>query len=342
MYPRIWRSAVIAVVPVICSSCADPLVVYGNVVPKPNIDGVTEFQLADSILKFDYPTSPNNVVTPKTLTVTSVPIASTTSTYTISGTDWYQNWGVSTDITVTHTDGSLLLQQVKTAVTDQRVNLINTAAGIGSNVIGLLHPADAGQNKQVSAPPTGLDVSQFIALVAADPQKTGCAPLGQDGTDGKIECSNVVLAGGGVAENLNPSLVAYVADITIDPIPDDAFKASSLTFPYRTPTFLHSACRTLQISVHTAKPIQDQIPVTASVQVNDPNWLQATKLPKTGSVLAGKSCGADAQPGAYTGSTALDYVKALGDAANTIRGAITKNATGTNSTTTKAGTVKKS
>lgn len=154
-----YRLAIGSMILFLLSGCAAPLVKY-NLISGPDESGATKFQLSDTVIKFDLPAELK--VYSKPLQITAIPVPSNKRTYSISGTSWYENWGVSTSIKVTHRPDTLLIQEIGSLVSDKRVEAITQIAEVGKNVI-TRYSGDIGPEPEDAAlPPRGIVLSAFL------------------------------------------------------------------------------------------------------------------------------------------------------------------------------------
>jgi hypothetical protein len=117
----------------------------------------------------------------------------------------------------------------------------------------------------------------------------------------------------------------YKLDVTIDPVPVDAISASQLDGSFSSRVFYYSACRPATIKL-IPKPGSGN-PVTASVIVADPSWLETVALPAKGKIISGASCGASSTSDSANLPTAFDYINALMSQAKAVNDAFKKKTT---------------
>lgn len=169
-----FRLAIGSLILFLLSGCAAPLVKY-NIINGPDESGATKFQLADTVIKFDLPSELK--VYSKPLQITAIPVPSNKRTYSISGTSWYENWGVSTSIKVTHRPDTLLIQEIGSLVSDKRVEVITQMAEVGKNVITRWSGVISGEPEDVALPPSGIVLSTFLQEAQ---ENSKCSNTGND------------------------------------------------------------------------------------------------------------------------------------------------------------------
>lgn len=187
--------------------CAHPLVRYDKV-SGPNTSGSRVFQFTETVLSFSIPAG--GAATGGAPDVTSLSIKAgiiphDPDRYTITGTSWSDNWGVSTDITATMVGDTTLIKQVGSKITDQRLTAINTAASVAANLIALT-AAQSGVKPTPSltataTPPTGFSFEKFleVTLPVASTRTdiaTGTSQCSTGKRDEAIRCTNLELEGG--------------------------------------------------------------------------------------------------------------------------------------------------
>ncbi|MBP8103001.1 MAG: hypothetical protein KAY79_02140 [Nitrospira sp.] len=278
------------------------------------MEGLTKFQLSDTAIKFEYPiegsgatAGPNS----NKLNITSIPVVFTDTTYSVSGTSWYENWGVSTDINVSHKGDTLLVKELGSSVSDKRVEAITTLVSAAEKALPLFAAGIPDTSQILQHPPSGILVSRLLS----SPPKN-CTKL----SDHSMKCTKVELEGGFILKDSSPK--PYLADIDIDAPPAGSFERKKINFPHKTHTFVYSACRTLHIRVtNDASP---GFVAESSQVVADPAWLESLALPSKGKISTGSSCGADsvAQDSNLPGAT--EYINALVGAGKTIKDALDK------------------
>ncbi|HSC19258.1 MAG TPA: hypothetical protein VLC74_10120 [Rhizomicrobium sp.] len=299
------------------SACAHPLVKYD--VARPGTEDF-RFQLAESIIKFDIPKDPNGGYNPPLprnvqLTITSVPIPFEDRTYTITGTDEIQNWGVKTDIQATHRQDTQLLQEVGSQVTDSRKDIISGVASTiaaGAAFFASSNPPEVqAQTYKISAP-TGLSVSKLLA----DPQCSSQRQSGDPPTMNLQGCTlkQMTLDGGGYDDGNGNS--NFVADITIGSLSSNA-EPLPAAVPSKADALFYSACRTLNI--HVTNPKISGFANDATLRVADPQWIEWVRIPAKGKVILGATCGADVTSEDAALPTAMDYINASISAAKSIK-----------------------
>jgi hypothetical protein len=307
---------------ILLTGCASPLVKYATVT-DPDKNGATKFQFADSVIRFEYPKEGEGVAAATNynkMTITSIPVVHSSMTYSIDGTSWYENWGVETAIATKHRNDTLLLQEVGSTVSDKRIETIDALAKVATSAIALFGaaaplPADTETNKPHYQAPDGLSVSTLFKKGAE--QK--CTEE-VNGEEEMITCKNLELTGGYARDKDGKNAKAYKADITISPRPKGAFRANSITYPYKSNSLIYSACRALHIKVTNDN--QPMLAAEASLVVADPIWLETMRFPNKGKVITGASCGADSVSEDYKLPGPVDYINSLMGAGKTIKDAL--------------------
>jgi hypothetical protein len=275
--------------------CASPLVQYRRIT-GPDSSGAQKFKFAASVITFSHPSNKDGQPS-DAISITSVPIEASGDVYSIAGTGQLQNWGVSTEIDVTHRGDTKLIQSIGVAVTDNRPNDISELGSIAAAAAALA----AGANL-----PNGIDLSAEI-LDAKNPSCT--AP---DGESGLITCKDVPLQASGVN---------YSADLVIQPIPTDAISFSSAGFPtFTSANFLYSACRNATVVLKAGPSVLASAPIV----VADPNFLETIRFPSKGKITVGASCGADSTSSDAALPDGLSYVNTLLTTAQKVRTALNK------------------
>ena len=314
------------------SACASPKMKY-DLLRAGDQSGAQRFQISDSQITFSYPsTGPSVAPTPDTtkMVVTSTPIAWAQVTYTVAGVPWTGDWGTQTDVTLTHSQTSLLATQMGTQVTDEVQTVATDAGSVAQGALtlgttlGLFSgmPAVPPAAKLQDTPPTGLLISQFIE--DAVNKKLNCnvgKPLDAAHTDRdeEIVCTGLTLSGGGKVNPAGNALLPYVADVDIGAVPVDAFKIAK--YPYYSKAMIYSACRPITITVYDPTSLTHEGKYTATMVVSttliaDPTWFESTAIPPNGHASLNSACGADSATGTYTPPDGLKDAGAILTAIN--------------------------
>lgn len=301
------------------AGCASPKVTYNEL--KENDKGV-RFQLAESLIKFDYATEVNGPskggpITSK-LVITSVPVAIESATYTIKGSGAIENWGVKTAIKASHRNDTLLLQELGSEVTDTRKQFISDIGSAIATAIPLF-AAGATESKTVESgnaqPPNAITLNDLL-------KSDKC--VSDASTDGKVICTDYAFSSGGVSNGKNTE--PYTADIVISARPKNAVKTPT-TFPLASDAIFYSACRTVTLNL---KNVNDKnLQGAASLRIAEAGWVEQLELPEKGKVIFGASCGADVVAEDAALPTAMDFINASLSAAKAIKEAKDKKAKGT-------------
>jgi hypothetical protein len=313
---------------ILIAGCASPKVKYTEVVQEDR-EGAQKFQLSQSHIQFTYPKDKSgNDVTNTNLEVVSVPFPDPSVTYSIAGSNEFENWGVKTSLSVTRRNDTMLLQSVGSQVVDNRVKLIGDLATTAATVAPfVLAQSSVGQPPQ-SEPgkkvplPIGIFVSE---LLKGESKQCKNEPNGGEfKPDQKVICEGLVLLADPAGTESR-----WRANIEIGAIPVDAFPRASM--PETSNSFVYSACRPAQITVWLDDGNVDaegkaimKLKTDASLVVADPRWLETLKYPDKGKVTAGTICGADSTSEDASLPTAMDYVNGLIGGAKTIKEAIEK------------------
>ncbi|MBY0240044.1 MAG: hypothetical protein K2X55_12085 [Burkholderiaceae bacterium] len=289
----------------VLAGCAAPKVKYDEA--KAGDKGV-RFQLAESLIKFDYAVEaigPVKAENTSKLVIMSVPVPLETKTYTISGTGVMDNWGVKTAIKATHRNDTLLLQELGSEIADTRRQLISDVSSALVNAIPLFAAGAIDDSKSAKSKAPGA-----ITLTELLTSKECLAAL-----DGKVVCTDFKFPKGGhVADGGAPT--PYTADVVISARPLNAIQAPT-SFPFESDSVFYSACRTVTIQVkNTAVP---DLQGSASVRVAEPGWVEQLRLPDKGKVIFGASCGADVVAEDAALPTTMDYVNTVLSSAKAIK-----------------------
>lgn len=286
--------------------CASPKVTYDLL--KENDKGV-RFQLAESLIKFDYVIEGAGVVkgvNPSKLLIISVPVPIESTTYTIKGSGALENWGVKTAIKASHRNDTLLLQEVGSEITDTRKQLISDIGTTVSAVIPFF-AAGTAESKAVEAgssePPNSVTLSDLL-------KSPSCAADDM----GKVSCKDYRFDSGGVSDG--KLTTPYVADIVISARPKNAVKTPT-NFPLASDAVFYSACRTVTLNVKNAN--NKNLQGAASLRIAEAGWVEQIALPDKGKVTFGASCGADVVAEDAALPTAVDFINASLSAAKAIK-----------------------
>lgn len=293
------------------SGCAHPKVIYSKV-EGPDPDGAIKFKFAHSVLVTTSRLDREDNITG--YTIQSVPVAASVDPkYSIEGAGWYRNWGVGTTLNATYQEGSSdLLKEVGVTIKDYRVDVISALGSIAAGVAGMVRGPEEGPEEVPQHPPEPVDVSQFLKK---ELDKTHCKE-----DNGDRVCHSDIDEFG------------WRVYIRINPVPKDALDVLTLKFPYSTNSYLYSACRNAQVSLEWTKDGKGKdwyesdgkkifLPKT-TVQIADPNYLEALAFPKNGKVVAKGSCGAESTASDVKTSNVFDIINALVTAAKTAKDAV--------------------
>lgn len=299
------RFSLIAAPVLFCSACASPLVEYTPIKGN-DADGLTKFQLAESMINFSFGKTaagiPNDDVV-----ISSVPVPYGDQKYGLSGTGFWSNWGVTTAVNASFRGDTTLLQQITVNVTDQRQQAIQALGGIVGTVGGLLS-LQATPTKVTL--PTGISVTNLLNSLPA-----GCTSADKSrpaSRNDAITCADLTLAGS----------ADFTADISISKVPDDALPASALDHTFRSSNFYYAACRNLTITLKPAAHVMNRLPVSASVSVADPLFVETLRFPEKGSITVAPSCGANSISQDANLPTAIDYLNTLATQARAVKQAL--------------------
>jgi hypothetical protein len=112
-----------------------------------------------------------------------------------------------------------------------------------------------------------------------------------------------------------------LADISIDSKPIDAVNPEIFEKPFYSSNFFYSSCQQFTISLNPRQGLY-HVPVSATVAVADPMYLETIAIPAKGTIVVTPSCGANStlqDPGL---PTALDYINALATQAKAVKQAL--------------------
>jgi hypothetical protein len=276
--------------------CADPLVYYTPIIKEDN-EGLIKFQLAESMINFNFAKTTAGILTDD-IVISSVPLPYGEQKFGIVGTRIWQNWGVETTVSATFRGDTDLIQQLSVSVADQRLQAFQSLASI-AGVIGGLMSLPSGQ--QAIALPKGISVSAFLSKMPS-----GCnAPRGRDGP---ISCSDLQLDG----------TRDFIADIAVSQRPIDALSATLMSKPFYSSNFYYSACRYMTISLKPRPDLKKQ-PISASLSIADPAYVESIRIPAKGNIVVSPSCGASSSALDPSVPTAVDYLNALATQAKAIK-----------------------
>jgi hypothetical protein len=277
------------------AGCASPLVEYVPITGEDK-EGLIKFRFAESMIVFNFGKTSAGIPT-EDVTISSVPVPHGQQKFGIAGTGFWQNWGVATLVNVSFRGDSDLIQQLTVSVSDERQQAIQTLGSVAGVIGGLL--SIPSTPTQVTLP-KGILVTAFLASI----------PLGCDakqGRDGWIHCTDLTLDG----------TKDFTADVTIEPRPIDALPAAVLNKPLYSSNFFYSACRQMTI---TLKPKADgRLPVSATVAVADPLYVQTLQIPPKGTITVAPSCGANSTSEDPNLPTAIDYLNTLATQAKAMK-----------------------
>jgi hypothetical protein len=293
------------------TGCASPLVQY-VLITESDDHGYAKFELAESVINFKYGKTQSGVPTSEII-ITSVPIPSGTKRYGIAGTSFYENWGAETNVNVAFRDDSPLIQEVAIDVTDRGQQALQALGGATAAFASLLSLSPEPTAQKL---PTGISIANFLNSIpdgcanAAIGLTTAQASPKTVYRDQRIVCTNVKLEG----------TDDFTADIVLSARPVDAIAVETLDKPIKSHNFLYAACRSFTITLKGAKGNQN--PVSATVAVADPNWLQTIRFPVKGKITSASSCGASATSQSASLPTAFDYLNTLATQAKAVKEAL--------------------
>ena len=296
----------------VLTGCATPKVTYDLL--QENDKGV-RFQLAESLIKFDYAVEGSGVargVNTSKLVITSVPVPIEATTYTIRGSGALENWGVKTAIKASHRNDTLLLQEVGSEITDTRKQIISDIGTMVSSAIPLFAAGSADSKaveKNSPQPPSAVTLTDLLKSGKCKGKEAG-----------KVICTDYVFDSGGVSDGTLTAL--YVADIVISARPKNAV-ATPTKFPLASDAIFYSACRTVTLNVKNSN--DKNLQGAASLRVAEAGWVEQIALPDKGKVAFGASCGADVVAEDAALPTAIDFINTSLSAAKAIKEAKDKN-----------------
>jgi hypothetical protein len=304
------RPLISAMILSLTASCASPLVKYNPVI-GPDESGLTKFQLAESMISFAYGKTSAGLPT-KEINITSVPIPYSDKKYGMSGTGFWENAGVVTTINAAFRGDSPLIQQVTVAVTDERQQALQTLGSIAGAAGGLLTTSDELTSLKL---PKGISVTKFLASIPS-----GCT----GSRDEEIKCRDLQLDG----------TTDFAADVAVSKKPIDALPASILDKPLASPNFFYSACRQMTITL-TPKSSSVRDPISATVAVADPMYVETLRFPEKGNITVAPSCGANSVAQDANLPNAIAYLNTLVTQAKAVKQALdSSNSSGAKSKTT--------
>ena len=280
------------------AGCASPVVKY-TPVSSADDEGLTKFQLAESMINFSF--AKNAAGTPTgDVAIASVAVPYGDKKYGIGGTGFWQNWGVVTLVNASFRGDSDLIQQLTVAVTDERVQAIQALGSI-AGTIGAMVALELEPSPGKPTLPTGISITKFLASIPA-----GCQ-TSKAGRDGPINCTGLALDG----------TTSFTADLSLTAVPVDALPASKMDTAFYSSNFYYSACRQLTI---TLKPTSGTNPPTAAtVAVADPLYLESLQIPAKGNITVAPSCGANSAAQDPNLPTAIDYINTLATQAKAVQ-----------------------
>lgn len=266
----------------------EPLVDYGEIMGQDN-EGEIKFQLATSVILFYHPMSVNGVTLRRELAIASVPVPEDSTTYSITGTGWIENWGTDTALFASYRGDTPLLESVGVGLTDPVAQLSAPMSSVGN----LMSPTPR--------PASGLVLPKSIVFsdVLQQPQRYNCEDTGSN---------NIKRAHFRDTAFCRYSDGDYTVSLYISAVPLDAASVNRLSNGLRTHNFYYAACRRVAVTAHHGK---SGLRATAAVVVADPRWIQSLRLPKNGKIVVSGSCGANivgvdsARPSAVTDTNDL-------------------------------------
>lgn len=287
--------------------CAAPLVRY-TPVSGPDRGGLTKFQFAESIVKFDFGKTQAGIKNDDII-ISSVPIPFGEKKYGISGTGLWRNWGVVTTVNASFRGDSDLIQQITVDIKDERQQTVQALGSIAGMIGGLLsNPAE----RAAVTLPKGISVTSLLEKLPSNCH--GRQPGIKAERDGQVFCDDLALDG----------TADFTADISISKVPEDALPASIMQSMFYSTNFFYSACRQLTITLKPRKGL-DRTAVSSAVAVADPLYLETLRLPAKGNITVAPSCGANSvsqDPGL---PTAIDYLNALASQAKAVKQSLEGN-----------------
>lgn len=305
---NLWPRRISIVAFVLVGGCASPEARYDQI-KDTDREGLRKFRFAESVIKFDYVKDQFGAPTDQ-IVIASVPRPHSDTRYGMTGTDFYDNWGVVTTLNATYRGDSDLFQEVGVSVADKRLEALQTLGSAASALIGIVAntPSPAGK----ATLPDGISIDTFLNNLPKE-----CATAAEVGArDGNLDCKSLPLSG----------TQAFIADIYISKRPVDAIALSSISWPYTTKSFLYSACRmatiTLKASSKHPSVAEGTIVASSEVAVADPQWIQTLRFPDKGKVMVAGSCGANSTAEDAKLPTAVDYLNGLITQAGAIKKAL--------------------
>jgi hypothetical protein len=161
--------------------------------------------------------------------------------------------------------------------------------------------------------PKGISVTNLLANLPAGctgkmiPNSTAIDP------DGEIKCENLKLDG----------TSDFTADIVITKKPDDAIPATVLDTPMTSSNFFYSACR--QMTIILTPTGTGRSPVSSTVAVADPRYVETLRFPDKGNITVAPSCGANSVAQDANLPTAIDYLNTLATQAKAVKQSLDAN-----------------
>ena len=261
-----------------------PLVEYRELTKQDN-EGQIKFQLATSVIFFHHPMSSSGVTLFNQMAIASVPVPDDSTTYSIIGTDWTENWGTETALFASYRGDTPLLESVGVGLTDP----INQLSAPMSSVGNLMFSAPGNSNRPV------LPKSISFSDILRQPKQYNCEETNNNDnkrthfSDSAFHCRY--------------SDGDYIVSLYVSEVPLDAISVSRLSNRLRSHNFYYAACRRVVVTAHNG---QSDLRVPVAVVVADPRWIQSLRLPKNGKIVVSGSCGANivavdsARPSAVT------------------------------------------
>jgi hypothetical protein len=327
--PRISRTMLASTALLLTlGACASPLVRY-EAVSGEDREGKTKFQIAESLVKFDYGKNAAGIVNEGVILIASVPTPYGTNRYALSGTTYYQNWGVDTRLQITYRGDTTLPQEIGVEVADRRLEFVQGAAQAIAGAAALLSlgQAEADAGSTAKRLPKGIDVTAFLAsppsvctnsiATRTKPEKSVKTADSDKSIDrnAAISCSEFKL----------PDADAFKLSVEIGAVPVDAVSADVLKSTFDSHSYFYSACRTMNVVLTSIDPDPKKVQtIAATLAVADPEWLQTLRFPDKGKITVLPSCGANAVASDAKLPTGMDYINGLISAAKAIKDGMKK------------------
>jgi hypothetical protein len=320
---------IVAVALLTLGACASPLVRYEAVVAEDR-EGKSKFQIAESLVKFDYGKTAAGIVNEGVILIASVPTPYGTDRYALSGTTYYQNWGVDTKLQITYRGDTTLPQEIGVEVADRRLEFAQGAAQaiVGAAALLSLGQAETGDGSPTTKLPKGIDVTAFLAsppstctnstAVRTKPEKLvkTLATVKDIDRNAAISCTEFAV----------PDTDSFKLSVEIGSVPVDAVSADVLASTFDSHSYYYSACRTMNVVLTSTDPKKTQ-KIAATLSVADPAWLQTLRFPDKGKITVLPSCGANSVASDAKLPTGMDYINGLISAAKAIKDGMKKGGT---------------